>query len=69
MNYNSIGDNKFTDLGYDQKATKGDCFLQTHVPLPRRQFWQKKKKKIKPESDQISRSNNQFAGMTEERAY
>lgn len=46
MNYNSIGDNKFTDLGYDPKARKGDCFLQTHVPLPRRQFWQKKKKKI-----------------------
>lgn len=45
MNYNSIGDNKFTDLGYDPKARKGDCFLQTHVPLPRRQFWQKKKKK------------------------
>lgn len=43
MNYNNTGDNKFMDLGYDQKATKGDCFPQTHAPLPRKQFWQKNK--------------------------
>lgn len=75
MNYNNTGDNKFTGPGYDQKATKGDCFPQTHAPLPRKQFWQKKKKKsktknpIKLESNQISRSNKQFTGVTEERTY
>ena len=68
----STGENKLRDPGNDLRKLlmlqMGDIqtFSPLHTSPPIRQFWQKSKTKQNktPESDQISRSSNQFTETT-----